>query len=90
VIFNDDDLEIKNHEKYQKAEYEYDENGNPKRLKFEEDNKEFDPSIFDWSREDQIESDKESEKNNAFYNAWIRYNNQNYKDDQLTFDEFIQ
>lgn len=90
VIFNDDDLEIKNHEKYQKAEYEYDENGNPKRLKFEEDNNEFDPSIFDWSREDQIESDKESEKNNAFYNAWIRYNNQNYKDDQLTFDEFIQ
>lgn len=90
VIFNDDDLEIKNHEKYQKAEYEYDENGNPKRLKFEEDNSEFDPSIFDWSREDQIESDKESEKNNAFYNAWIRYNNQNYKDDQLTFEEFIQ
>lgn len=90
VIFNDDDLEIKNHEKYQKAEYEYDENGNPKWLKFEEDNNEFDPSIFDWSREDQIESDKESEKNNAFYNAWIRYNNQNYKDDQLTFDEFIQ
>lgn len=91
VIFDDNDLEIKNHEKYQKAEYEYDENGNPKRLKFEEDNGEFDPSIF-WepTREEQIADDKENEKNNPFYNAWIKYNNQNYKDDQLTFEEFLQ
>lgn len=91
VVFNDDDLEIKNHEKYQKVEYEYDENGKPKWIKFEEDNGEFDPSIF-WepSREEQIADDKENEKNNPFYNAWIKYNNQNYKDDQLTFEEFIQ
>ena len=91
VIFNDNDLEIKNHEKYQKVEYEYDENGNRKWIKFEEDNGEFDPSIF-WepSREEQIADDKENEKNNPFYNAWIKYNNQNYKDDQLTFEEFIQ
>lgn len=91
VIFNDNDLEIKNHEKYQKVEYEYDENGNRKWIKFEEDNGEFDPSIF-WepTREEQIADDKENEKNNPFYNAWIKYNNQNYKDDQLTFEEFIQ
>lgn len=91
VIFNDNDLEIKNHEKYQKVEYEYDEDGNRKWIKFEEDNGEFDPSIF-WepSREEQIADDKENEKSSPFYNAWIRYNNQNYKDDQLTFDEFIK
>lgn len=91
VIFDDNDLEIKNHEKYQKVEYEYDENGNRKWIKFEEDNGEFDPSIF-WepTREEQIADDKENEKNNPFYNAWIKYNNQNYKDDQLTFEEFIQ
>lgn len=91
VIFNDNDLEIKNHEKYQKVEYEYDENGNRKWIKFEEDNGEFDPSIF-WepTREEQIADDKENEKNNPFYNAWIKYNNQNYKDDQLTFEEFVQ
>ena len=90
VIFNDDDLEIKNHEKYQKVEYEYDENGNPKRIKFW-DNSEFDPSIF-WenTREEQIEEDKENEKGNPFYNAWMRYNNQNYKDDQKTFEEFMK
>ena len=91
VIFNDNDLEIKNHEKYQKVEYEYDENGNRKWIKFEEDNGEFDPSIF-WepTREEQIADDKENEKNNPFYNARIKYNNQNYKDDQLTFEEFVQ
>lgn len=91
VIFDDNDLEIKNHEKYQKVEYEYDKNGNRKWIKFEEDNGEFDPSIF-WepTREEQIADDKENEKNNPFYNAWIKYNNQNYKDDQLTFEEFIQ
>ena len=90
VIFDDNDLEIKNHEKYQKAEYEYDENWNITNLKFG-DNSERDPSIF-WTptREEQIEDDKENEKWNPFYNAWIRYNNQNYKDDQLTMDEFMQ
>ena len=90
VIFNDDALEIKNHEKYQKVEYEYDENWNRKWIKFWEDN-EFDPSIF-WenTKEEQIEEDKEKEKSNPFYNAWIKYNDQNYKDDQLTFNEFIQ
>ena len=90
VIFNDNDLEIKNHEKYQKAEYEYDENWNITNLKFG-DNSERDPSIF-WAptREEQIEDDKENEKWNPFYNAWMRYNNQNYKDDQLTMDEFMQ
>lgn len=90
VIFNDNDLEIKNHEKYQKAEYDYDENWNITNLKFG-DNSERDPSIF-WTptREEQIEDDKENEKWNPFYNAWIRYNNQNYKDDQLTMDEFMQ
>lgn len=90
VIFNDNDLEIKNHEKYQKTEYEYDENGKPKWIKFW-DNSEFDPSIF-WenTREEQIEEDKENEKGNPFYNAWMRYNNQNYKDDQKTFEEFMK
>ena len=90
VIFNDDALEIKNHEKYQKVEYEYDENWNRKWIKFW-DNSEFDPSIF-WenTKEEQIEEDKEKEKSNPFYNAWTKYNDQNYKDDQLTFNEFIQ
>ena len=90
VIFDDNDLDIRNHEKYQEIEYEYDENGNRKWLKFW-DNSERDPSIFgEVSRKDQIEEDKENEKSNPFYNAWVRYNNQNYEDDQLTFDEFIQ
>lgn len=89
VIFDDNDLEIKNHERYQIAEYDYDENWNRKWLKFWEDNSEFDPSIFDRSREDQIASDIENEKSNPFYNAWVRYNNQNYKDDQLTLEEFM-
>ena len=89
VIFNDDALEIKNHERYQKTEYEYDENGNRKWIKFW-DNSEFDPSIF-WTptKEEQIEEDKENEKSNPFYNAWMKYNNQNYKDDQLTLWEFV-
>ena len=90
VIFNDDDLEIKNHEKYQKAEYEYDEDGNRKWIKFW-DNSEFDPSIF-WTptKEEQIESDKENEKNNPYYDAWMKYNNQNYEEDKLTFGEFLE
>ena len=89
VIFDDNDLEIKNHEKYQIAEYDYDENWRRTNLKFWEDNSEFDPSIFDRSREDQIDADKENEKSSPFYNAWVRYNAQNYKDDQLTLEEFI-
>lgn len=78
-----------NTEKYQKTEYEYDENWNRKWIKFWEDN-EFDPSIF-WTptKEEQIEEDKENEKSNPFYNAWIKYNNQNYKDDQITIWEFM-
>lgn len=89
VIFDDSDLSITNHEKYQKAEYDYDENWNRKWLKFW-DNSEFDPSIFgEVSRKDQIEEDKENEKDNAFYNAWMRYNAQSYEDDQLTMDEFM-
>ena len=75
--------------RYQKTEYEYDEKGNPKRIKFW-DNSEFDPSIF-WenTKEEQIEEDKENEKSNPFYNAWMKYNNQNYKDDQITLAEFM-
>ena len=34
--------------------------------------------------------DKENLKDNPFYDAWIKYNNQNYKDDQLIFDEFME
>lgn len=76
-------------ERYQKTEYEYDENGKPKWIKFWEDN-EFDPSIF-WenTKEEQIEEDKENEKENPFYDAWMKYNNQNYKDDQITLAEFM-
>lgn len=76
--------------RYQKTEYDYDENGNRKWIKFWEDNSEFDPSIF-WenTKEEQIEEDKENEKSNPFYNAWMKYNNQNYKDDQLTLWEFV-
>lgn len=75
--------------RYQKAEYEYDEDGNIKRLKFWEE-KEFDPSIF-WenTRQEQIEEDMEKEKSNAFYDAWVKYNNQNYEEDKLTFAEFM-
>ena len=80
---NNDDI------RYQITEYEYDENGNRKWIKFW-DNSEFDPNVF-WTptKEGQIEEDKEKEKSNPFYNAWIKYNNQNYKDDQLTLWEFV-
>ena len=77
--------------RYQKVEYDYSDDGKLKWIKYGEDNSERDPSIF-WTptREEQIEEDKENEKNSPFYNAWMKYNNQNYKDDQLTFEEFIQ